>query len=140
MSLPDRLSYASEVDYRAARRSVGRRRLYSSDSRVGPGKTHRLDAGRPQGRHEPCVDEAGEHADDDVERRFVGDPQPIDLALLDADPSERRVDLASAAMNDDQRDERLLLRQLRDSRREAGNALAIFEQLSAELQDDRLHH
>jgi hypothetical protein len=33
-------------------------------------------------------DEPGEHADDDLECRFVGDPQPIDLALLDANPRE----------------------------------------------------
>ena len=122
---------------RAARRFVRRRRLDSADSRVGPGKANRLDAGRAQRRHEPRIHEAGEHADDDLERRLVGDAQPVDLALLDADPRERRIDLASAAMHDDQRDERLLSRQLRDRRREGGDALRILEQLSAEFQDDR---
>ena len=54
-------------------------------------------------RDEPRVDGAGQHRHDDVQRRVVGDPQAVDLPLLDAGRLERRVDLLAAAVDDDQR-------------------------------------
>ena len=45
----------------------------------------------------------GQHRDDDVQRRLVGDAQPVDLPLLDAGGLERRVDLLAAAVHDDER-------------------------------------
>ena len=60
-------------------------------------------AGGVERRDEPCVDRARQHRDDDVERRFVGDAQAVDLTLLDAGGFQRRVDLLAAAVNDRRR-------------------------------------
>ena len=90
---------------------------------------------------EPRVDGAGQHRDDDVERRLVGDAQPVDLPLLDAGRLQRRVDFLAAAVDDDQPSTGDLSRATRARARDDGaETVPILEQFAAELQDDRRRH
>src|SRR5213078_2524098 len=82
------------------------------------------------------VHRAGEDADHNVERLLVGDPQPVDLPLLDPRRAQGRVDFLPAAVNDDERRGR---RDRPDRFDDAGEMLAILEKFTPELEDGRLH-
>ena len=101
--LAHRLSDPSEIDRRTASRYVRRRCLYPSNPRVGSRQAHSRNAGRAQGGNKPRIYKARQNADHNLERRLVGDAQSVDLPLLDACSSERRVDLATASVDDDER-------------------------------------
>ena len=125
---------AAQIHGAAVDGAMGRRRLRKPARGVGAGQSDRPDARRGQRRDKSCVDGAGQHRHDDVQRRVVGDPKAVDLPLLDAGRFERRVDLLAAAMDDDQR--HALLRRAGDGRDDRRQPRPIFEQLAAELQDD----
>ena len=93
---------APEIDEAAVHGPMRRRRRRQAARGVGAGQSHRPDARGVERRHQPRIHRAGQHRDDDVERRFVGDAQPVDLSLLDAGNPERGVDLLAAAMHDDE--------------------------------------
>ena len=111
-----------------------------------PGRLHRADAGirarEPDRRHadgrerrdEPRVNHTGQHADDDVERRLVGDAQPIYLALFDAGACKRRIDFAAAAMHDNKRRGS---REPCQRRRERREPRGLLQQLAAKFHHDR---
>ncbi len=79
------------------------RLLHRRDAGVSARQPHGAAARRVDRRDEPRVDGAGEDGHDDVERGRVGDAQAIDLPLGNPGLRERRVDLASAAVDDDER-------------------------------------
>ena len=106
----------------------------ASTARSAPSAPVRPTAATPavvERRHEPRVDRAGQHRDDDVERRVVGDAQAVDLPLLDAGGLQRRVDFLAAAMHDRPaapRRERAIARDRAGDRRSRAARRRIFEQ------------
>ena len=73
------------------------------DARIRAGQPDRPAASRVDRRHQPRVDRSGQHRDHDLQRRFVGDAQAVDLMLRNRRLRQRRVDLLAAAVHDDQR-------------------------------------
>ena len=105
-----------------------------ADSRVGPRQSNGAHAGSRKRRHQPGVHRSRQHPDHHREGGIVGDAKAVDLPLLDAGRIQRRVDFLAAAMNDD---ERPLCGDVRDDVDNARQQRARFEQLTAELDDDR---
>ena len=89
--------------------------LHRCHGRISAGQPDRVGARTAHGRDQTRVDRARQDRHDDIERSRIGDSQSIDLLLRDARGIERRVDLAAAAVDHDQR---RVLGQLRDGLRD----------------------
>ena len=82
--------------------------------------------------HDLLVDAAGEHHLDDLDRRRIGHPQPLDELALDLEAIEHRLDLRPAAVDHDRVDADLLeqhhvAREVVGERRRAHRVAAVFD-------------
>ncbi len=87
---------------------------------------------RVQRRHEPRVDRASEHRDDDFERVRIGDADPVHLLRNDADAAEHGIDGAAATMDD--HEARRVPSGVRDRARDLLKLFGCLEELAPEFQ------
>ena len=134
-AVADRRTDQAQIDRCAGHADDRRRALDRRDGRIRAGQSDRLSSRPSDRRDQPRIDRAGEHRDDDVERRRIGHAKAIDLLLRNARGRQRRVDLLAAAMDDDERRPR---GETRDRRGDALQILRLLEKLATELQDEAL--
>ena len=128
-----RLADVTQVDDRSVRGRVGRRPPNLRDTRVSGRQTDGGDPGRPRRRHQPGVDLPGQNPHDHVEGGRIGDPQSVDRPFRDLPERHLSVDVAPAAMDDDQR---AAGPQTVNRLGDAAPALRMLQQFAAELEDD----
>ena len=126
-----RLSDQAEIDEAPVHRLVRRRAHRQAEARVDAGQPDRRHAARDERGDQARVDRARQHRDDGLERRLVGDAQAFDRVLRHVAARRLGVNLASAAVHDDER-------AFGGERGDAGDHLrqarARFEQLAAQLE------
>ena len=120
-----------ELRHGAVSTGVRRRRVHDCDTRVCTRQTDRLSARGIDRGHKPRVDRSGEHLHDDRQRGLVGHTHAVDLPLPDAGARQGGIDLAPAAVYDDERDDR---RRAGDRRCQRAHAARLLHQLASELQ------
>ena len=81
---------------------MGRRGNGQAATPVGACQSDGRHAGNRQRGDEPRVHRPRQDRNDDVERRLIGDAQAVHMPLLDAGRFERRIDLASPAVDNQQ--------------------------------------
>jgi hypothetical protein len=123
-----------EIDAAPRRSLEGRCPPGTSDAAVGAGQAYGGHAGSMERANECGVRAAGKHRHDGVERRLVGDPQPVHEPRLEPAPAKLRVDRTAAAVDDDHAPAPL---EQADGPRHPAHRRRVVEQLPPEFQHSR---